>query len=81
MILMMKTRISNNCILRLNKSRLMDFLIHSSILNFYFCSHDVYIFSMHNIYLVEKFVLDHTVMLARNSTPVDPYDEEKDCKK
>ena len=47
----------------------MGFLIHSSILNFYLYNHDVYILRMHNIYLLQKFVLDHTVILATNSTP------------
>ena len=44
------------------------FLIHSSIINFYFCN-DVYIFRMHNISILQKFVLDHTATLATNSTP------------
>ena len=41
----------------LSKSILMGSLIYFSILNFYFCNHDVY------------NSLDHIVMLATNSAP------------
>ena len=35
---------------------------------------------MHNVYLLQRFVSDHIVLLAKNSTPSESItDHEKEC--
>ena len=49
-------------------SRLMGFLIQSSIPNFYFYNYNIYILCMHNIYLFQNIFVIDTIKETTNST-------------